>query len=78
MDEPEPAQPHEPETDDASSTDGNSEQDNREMYEALDDLNMLPFSHAMPISMVFPETAGSEQAKKQAEASLETTAATLL
>lgn len=40
-----------------SSISGDSAQDNREMYKALDSLHMLPLSDATPISVVFPETA---------------------
>lgn len=63
-DEPEPAQPDTSEADEESSTSGDSEQENREMYEALDNLNMLPLNDATPLLVVLPEVAGTSQTQK--------------
>lgn len=46
-----------------SSSDGNSEEETREMPEALDGLGMLPLSHATPLSLVLPEATKGEHTK---------------
>lgn len=73
-----PVQNPEPETDEESSASGDSAQDTREMYEALDSLNMLPLSNAMPISVVFPTAPAASSSQQQTKTNLKTTAEILV
>lgn len=67
-----------PESDEDSSISGDSEQDKREMYAALDSLNMLPVNNATPLSSVFPTAAEAKQTKNPIETNLTNTAEILL
>lgn len=77
-DDPVPAPNPMPEPDEESSISGDSEQDTREMYAALDSLNMLPISNATPLSAVFPKATEASQIQHQTETNLTATAEILL
>lgn len=77
-DDPEATQNPVPEPDEESSTSGDFAQETREMYEALDSLNMLPLSDATPMSMVFPRAADGSPSQRQTATNLKTTAEILI
>lgn len=55
----------------ANQEQGEGAEENRGVLEALDGLGMLPLTASIPINMVMPEVAASEQATEQTETNLE-------